>query len=143
MCHRRKSPADKEAHERGTESQEIKFLFTRPKQFSVIQIQLLIYVSMISLGLDALHVKTNVLAIWPNIMESDYSFEVGNEARFDESASGECPRQGYRGACVFHSRNQTPPTAGRVSCIFHTCILNVGTCRFFFNLEEVLVNPQK
>lgn len=66
---------------------------------------------MISLGLDALHIKTNVLAIRPHVMESDSSFEVGNEAQLDESASGERPRHGYRGARVLHSRNQIPPSA--------------------------------
>lgn len=114
MCHRRKSPADKEAHEGGTESQEIKFLFTRPKQFSVKQIQLLIYVRVISLGLDALRVKTNDPAIRPRLMESDSSFEVGNEARFDESARGKRPRHGYRGARVLHSRSQIAPAERHV-----------------------------
>lgn len=89
MCHRRKSPPNKEDHERGTESQEINFLFACPKLhnallYNVTQMQLLIYMH---LGLDALHFKTNVLLIRPHIMESDYSFEVGNGAQFDESVS--------------------------------------------------------
>lgn len=79
---------------------------------------------MISLGLDALHIKSNVLAIRPHIMESDSSFEVGNEAQFDKSASGERPGHGYRGAGVVRPQ-QEPDTTLSWQSVMHFLYVHI------------------